>query len=137
MTSTAVRPLYQPQLGHTTWGSLEVAHWGHTLRAGRARVQLDARRLRVLALLVLRLGTGIDLHFHQKRAYPSLRGSLGLGVRKLEPVQCSPPGILWRLAVARRLVAIDPALGAQARAVGPTERRERQVQEDGVVDQWG
>jgi hypothetical protein len=50
---------------------LEVAHWGQTLRAGRSKVQFAARRLRVLALLVLRLGTAIDLLFHQKRAKPA------------------------------------------------------------------
>jgi hypothetical protein len=47
------------------WGSFEVAHCGQTLRAGRSRVQFDARRLRVRALLVLRLGTAIDLLFHR------------------------------------------------------------------------
>jgi hypothetical protein len=62
--------LYHPQFGHTTWGNLEVAHWGQTLRAGRSKVQFAARRLRVLALLVLRLGTAIDLLFHQKRGEP-------------------------------------------------------------------
>ena len=46
-------------------GSFDVAHWGQTLREGRANFQLAARRLRVLALLVFRLGTAIDLHFHQ------------------------------------------------------------------------
>ena len=70
MTSTATRFLYQPQFGHTMWGNLEVAHCGQTLRAGRSKRQLAARRLRVLALLVLRLGTAIDLLFHQKRAKP-------------------------------------------------------------------
>ena len=47
------------------WGSLDVAHWGQTLREGRANFQFAARRLRVLALDVLRLGTAIDFHFHQ------------------------------------------------------------------------
>lgn len=71
MTSTATRPLYQPQLGHTTWGSFEVAHCGQTLRAGRSSVQFDARRLRVLALLVLRFGTAIDLLFRLNELGPS------------------------------------------------------------------
>jgi hypothetical protein len=44
-------------------GNFDVAHWGQTLRGGRFSVQFDARRLRVLALLVLRLGTAIDLLF--------------------------------------------------------------------------
>jgi hypothetical protein len=47
------------------WGNFEVAHWGQTLREGRSRRQFAARRLRVLALLVLRLGTAIDLLFQR------------------------------------------------------------------------
>jgi len=53
------------------WGNLEVAHCGQTLRAGRSKVQLAARRLRVFALLVLRLGTAIDLLFQSNGAGPS------------------------------------------------------------------
>jgi hypothetical protein len=45
------------------WGNFEFAHCGQTLRAGRSRRQLAARRLRVFALLVLRLGTAIDRLF--------------------------------------------------------------------------
>src|SRR5207302_4333550 len=58
-TSTACRPPYQPQLGHTTWGSLARWHCGHTLRGGVRRTQLEARRLRVLAFEVFFLGTAI------------------------------------------------------------------------------
>jgi len=95
---------------------------------------LAARRLRVLALLVLRFGTAIDLLFHLARANPShFVGFLGLGVRKLESVQCSPPWIKGRLTGARRFVAIDPAVGTEALTVASTQRREGQVQEDGVV----
>ena len=65
LTSTATRFLYHPQFGQTTWGNFEVAHWGQTLRAGRAKRQFEARRLRVFALLVLRLGTAIVSHFRQ------------------------------------------------------------------------
>ena len=53
----AVRPPYQPQLGHTTWGNLAWRHCGHTLRGGSERRQADARRLRLLALEVFFLGT--------------------------------------------------------------------------------
>jgi hypothetical protein len=35
-------------------------HWGHTLRAGAARVQALARRLRLLALDVFFLGTAME-----------------------------------------------------------------------------
>jgi DNA-binding winged helix-turn-helix (wHTH) protein len=53
------------------WGAFVVAHCGQTLRAGRERVQLAARRLRVLALLVLRFGTAIDLLFQSNGRRPS------------------------------------------------------------------
>ena len=59
-TSTAWRPPYQPQLGHTTWGSLAWRHWGQTLRGGSERRQADARRLRLLALEVFFLGTAMQ-----------------------------------------------------------------------------
>jgi hypothetical protein len=52
-------------------GNFDVAHWGQTLRAGRSRVQFAARRLRVLALLVLRFGTAIDLLFQLNELCPS------------------------------------------------------------------
>ena len=58
-TSSACRPLYQPQFGQTTWGSLAVVHWGHTERAGAFSTQLDARRLRLFDLEVFFLGTAI------------------------------------------------------------------------------
>ena len=128
LTSTATRPLYQPQFGQTTWGNLEVAHWGQTLRAGRSRRQFAARRLRVLALLVLRLGTAIDLLFHQNGRTRLASLDPSVGVRKLESVQCSPPRIERRLAVTGRLVEVDAAVGAQPLAVAATERRQRQVQ---------
>ena len=54
-----MRPLYQPQVGHTVWGSLAEEHCGQTLRAGAWRRQADARRLLLFALLVFFLGTAI------------------------------------------------------------------------------
>ena len=59
MTSTATRPLYHPQFGHTTWGSLALWHWGQMLRAGTVSDQALALRLRLLALEVFFLGTAI------------------------------------------------------------------------------
>lgn len=53
----ACRPWYQPQVGHTTWGSFAEAQLGHRLRAGATSFQLEARRLRLFALLVFFLGT--------------------------------------------------------------------------------
>lgn len=58
-TSIATRPLYQPQLPHTTWGSLTELQRGHRLRAGVFSVQADARRLRLLDFDILRLGTAM------------------------------------------------------------------------------
>jgi hypothetical protein len=60
-TSIACRPLYQPQLGQTTWGSLAVVHCGHTERAGAFNTQLDARRLRLFDLEVFFFGTAIGM----------------------------------------------------------------------------
>ena len=61
MTWTATRPLYQPQLGQTTWGSLADEHCGHTERAGAFSTQLDARRLRLFDLEVFFFGTAIGV----------------------------------------------------------------------------
>jgi hypothetical protein len=58
-TSRACRPLYQPQLGQTTWGSLALVHWGQTERAGVFNTQLDARRLRLFDFEVFFFGTAI------------------------------------------------------------------------------
>ena len=58
-TSMAWRPAYQPQLPHTTWGTLVAPQRGHRLRDGRSRVQALARRLRLLALEVFFFGTAI------------------------------------------------------------------------------
>jgi hypothetical protein len=57
----AWRPPYQPQLLHTTWGSLAWAHCGQRLRAGGFRTQLEARRLRDFILEVFFFGTAIGV----------------------------------------------------------------------------
>jgi hypothetical protein len=52
-------------------GSLVWWQWGHTERAGVEARQFEARRLRLLALLVFRLGTAIEapqLLFRKKRS---------------------------------------------------------------------
>jgi len=49
--------LYQPQLPHTTWGSLADWHRGQVLREGAPRRQLDARRMRVFDFDFFFLGT--------------------------------------------------------------------------------
>jgi hypothetical protein len=51
--------LYQPQVGQTTWGSLAEEQFGQRLRDGATSFQLEARRLRLFALLVFFLGTAI------------------------------------------------------------------------------
>src|SRR5205814_9352425 len=91
-TSTAWRPPYHPQLGHTTWGSLARAHWGHTLRAGTASVQLLARRLRLLALEVFFLGTAMGLS--------ALSARLLVGAQR---VQRHPPRIGYLMLVGAGL----------------------------------
>lgn len=58
-TSRAWRPLYQPQLLHTTWGALVALQRGQTLRGADLSCQLEARRLRVLAFEVFFFGTAI------------------------------------------------------------------------------
>jgi hypothetical protein len=55
----AWRPWYQPQLPHTTWGSLADPQRGQRLRDGASSVQAEARRLRLLLLEVFFLGTAI------------------------------------------------------------------------------
>ena len=60
-TSMAWRPLYQPQVGHTVWGNFAAWQRGQLLRAGALRVQLLARRLRVLDLDFFFFGTAIGL----------------------------------------------------------------------------
>jgi hypothetical protein len=44
---TATRPLYQPQVPHTVWGTLAAPQRGQSLREGASRRQLLARRIRV------------------------------------------------------------------------------------------
>ena len=56
-TSTAWRPLYQPQFEQTVWGTLAWRHWGQMLRAGTVIFQALARLVRDLDLEVFFLGT--------------------------------------------------------------------------------
>jgi hypothetical protein len=51
----------------------------------------------------------------------------------LESVQCSPTWIKWRLALTGRVVEVDSAVDTEPSTVISTERRQREVQEDGVV----
>ena len=53
----ACRPWYQPHSAHTTWGTFDEPQRGQTLRGGALRVQLLARRMRVLDLDFFFLGT--------------------------------------------------------------------------------
>lgn len=56
-TSTAWRPLYQPQLEQTVWGTLAWRHWGQMLRAGTDSFHALARRLRDLDFDAFFFGT--------------------------------------------------------------------------------
>ena len=62
-TSTAWRPLYQPHVGHTVWGSLTAVHRGHVLRDGARSFQLLARPLRTFILDFFFLGTAMIVSF--------------------------------------------------------------------------
>ena len=55
----AWRPLYQPQLGHTTWGNFTTVQRGHTLRAEAVSFQLLARPIRVFDFDRFFLGTAM------------------------------------------------------------------------------
>ena len=52
-----------------------------------------------------------------------------------EHVEVSPPGVAWGNAAALALVAVGPAPGAQAGAVGPAQGRHRQLEHDRVAHQ--
>src|SRR5258706_1305318 len=98
-------PPYQPQLGHTTWGSLACRHCGQMLRAGAFSVQLLARRLRLFAFDVFFLGTAIGGR--------SPSGSL-VGAQRVER---GPPVVFRWFAVARIHVPVGSARRAQPPAV--------------------
>lgn len=60
-TSTACRPLYQPQVGHTVCGTFAALQRGQTLRAVEPSFQLLARRLRVFDFDFFFFGTAMAL----------------------------------------------------------------------------
>src|SRR4051794_13538833 len=123
----ACLPPYQPQLPQTTWGSLAWRHWGHSLRGGAARRQLEARRLRLFAFEVFFLGTAIVFSF-------DLDYSGRVGAQR---IQCRPPRVpVLVVGVVRCLVQIGPAPGAQPAAVLRAERGLRQLQEHHLARQW-
>jgi hypothetical protein len=132
-----VRPLYQPQFGHTMWGNFDVAHWGQTLRAGRSRRPVGRTAATRLGFAGLALGDG-----HRSSLSTGTGGPVTLLWihRRQSPMNRSPSSVAqrgsdWCLALAGRLIAVDTAVGTQSRAVLSTQRRERQVQEDRVVHQ--
>jgi hypothetical protein len=61
LTSTATRPLYQPQVGQTVCGCLAEPQRGQVLREGAESFQAPARRLRVFDFDFFFLGTAIVL----------------------------------------------------------------------------
>ena len=74
-TSTATRFLYQPQLGHTTWGSLADPHRGQSERAGSESRHAPARWLRAFDFDRFFLGTAIVRK-------PLVGNSAGPGLRR-------------------------------------------------------
>jgi hypothetical protein len=59
----AVRPLYQPQLPHTVWGSFADEHRGHELADGARRRHAAAMWLRPFIFDFFFLGTGMARPF--------------------------------------------------------------------------
>jgi hypothetical protein len=55
----AWRPWYQPQLPHTTWGTLVTPQRGQVLRGGAWSVHAEARRMRVFDFDIFFLGTAM------------------------------------------------------------------------------
>src|SRR2546426_11438769 len=109
------------------WGSLSCLHWGHTEYAGEASFQAAARRLRILALEVLRLGTAMSVSV--LLCYDGLRrpgmpqlGQSGQG--RMSPVL---------VAVARIGVEVGTAPGAQPGAGRATKGMQRKPEEDRVA----
>jgi hypothetical protein len=81
-TSTAWRPLYQPQFEQTVWGTLAWRHWGQMLRAGSAIVQALARLVRVWDFEVFFLGTATSWRSYTlDQAWRSRRPRLGQAPR--------------------------------------------------------
>ena len=72
-TSTATRFLYQPQLGHTTWGSLADPHRGQSERAGSESRHAPARWLRAFDFDRFFLGTAIVRNLSWEQLGPGLR----------------------------------------------------------------
>src|SRR4051812_27046630 len=85
----AWRPWYQPQLPHTTWGSLAAPQRGHRLRLGASRRQADARRLRLFDLEVFFFGTAIVVPEVGGGAH---RATGGLGASRAIVATRSHPG---------------------------------------------
>ena len=76
-TSTAWRPLYQPQLGQTTCGVLAAWQCGHTLRAGR-------RRRHAAGLVAAALGLGLLLLRDSHGRSPTIGSGARVHSRRLD-----------------------------------------------------
>src|SRR3954468_7197631 len=129
----AWRLWYQPQVAHTTCGSLAAEQRGQMLRAGAASFQLAARRLRPFILLVRFLGTAIA-------GAPTCGGPGNDSGSLVEPqiVECGPARVAVVYdAVARRVVSVRAARRAQTGAVLAAQGRQRQLEQHGVADELG
>ena len=145
-TSTAWRPLYHPQFGQTTWGTLAWWHCGQTLRAGgRAPSSRPAgcgswpwmsfSWGRPSSLTVGRPAGGV--HVPASAPVGSRSGVLRASRRRGHPehVEVAHRGSLGATQPQASLVAVGPARGAQAPAVLPAQRGEGQLEEHGVAHQ--
>src|SRR4051794_26395266 len=127
----AWRPAYQPQLPHTTWGSLVAWQRGRVLRAGASSFQADARRARLLALLVFFLGTAMRVILRRKRNARSYRRDRS--TVEAELVEGRPPRIGGTVGVG--LGVVLERLGHRAPAVLATQGGGRQPEEHRLPDQ--
>ena len=120
----------------------------HVRRLGRLAVRAHAAGragpgatppawwLRPLALDFFFFGTAMDGLQRSVRALRALTDGAGPRRNRLpEHVEVSPPGIAWGNAATVALVAVGPALGAQAGAVLPAQGRHGQLEHDGVAHQ--
>src|ERR1039458_1609909 len=127
----------------TTIGTHDVGQLrGRALRtdaAGRT-AQAPVRRTATTRLCFagLALGNGHQSSLSTKRVDPShFFGFIGTNVDETEFVKCSPARVYRSLTVATLVISVHPTVRTETLAVLATQRRQRQIEEYGVVDQGG
>ena len=117
------------QFGQAWCGGLSSPHalFGHGDRVGAVAFHID-RRERVLERDIFRFGTAtsVPLLFVVRRPR--------VGGQRRQRLECRPPGVDLLVMVLRVVLEPRPALGAQARAVVPAHRLERQARKHCVPE---